>query len=263
MSEKKLKILTIASLLIITTLSVYFINQPLTNSLIKKQKVDIVILSRYSSLISLLPDGKIIIKTIKKDNKKRDISIKQRANEVYLNFEKELKKDIFYIAIDEKKINEIHELIYVWKKRMIYAVKLLKVFLNLETNLSIADKLNLIPLAINASPSNIIFLNSYDAEKNKELSQKQQITVELIASKTDKNEVKKVIEKLKKENIDIIEQKISNSYSQTQIIINRMDNFNKAQKVMEILNIKTPVVIEKSFMVGDVRVIISKDYGRK
>lgn len=42
-----------------------------------------------------------------------------------------------------------------------------------------------------------------------------------------------------------------------------MDNFNKAQKVMEILNIKIPVVIEKSFMVGDVRVIISKDYGRK
>lgn len=264
MNEKNLRIISVAAVVLIISLSLYFINQPLTNLTIKEKQIDIVCLSPTQSLISYRKDGSVIIKTSKKTNKDKNISIsaKQKAMEIYSNFSKEIKNEVFYFEIFPKEYAQyITETIFKWKKNPFILPKLIKTLSHIKTNLSFGDKITAISLLLRTNPSHIILVNSEENPEPTVKNSNLQITVELINSKSDKATMKKVIEKLRKENIDIIDQKNSNSYSQTMLITNTLDNYEKAIKIMEILGIKNKeIYIEKNFMLGDVKIIIAKDY---
>lgn len=260
MNERKAKIVVVAFSIIIIILSIYFIKQPFSSLLIKESDVKIVVFSKKNYIITYKPDGKIIIKKLNKIFPSTDISLKQRAFELYRDFEGEIKMDVFYLKLTDEDITEIANMLFGWKKKPIILGKLVRRLINIDSNFSLLDKLTLISEILKVSPSKIIFLNTDEIKQNNE-KETAQISVEIAYSIKDRKVLDRVIKKLKKEKIDIIDIKKENLSGRTGVIINSLDKYDKARKVIDMLNIENKeVYIEKEFMVGDVKIVISDDY---
>lgn len=257
-----MRVFVIITVIFIISLSIYFINQPLTNLIIKEKPIEIVCISPVQALISYKPNSSVIIQTIKKSDESASTSLNQKAMKIYMNFSKEIKREIFYLQLPSlEKIKEIESMIYEWKKNPFKLPKLIKTLLTLNSNFSTGDKITLISAAIKLTPSKIIFINSENEIEKKDNTDNSNISVEIINASGDRKIIKQVTDKLKNKKIDIIDQKNSTSYRETKIIINSINNYEKAKEIMDILGIKnTEIYIEKGFIIGDVKVIISKDY---
>jgi hypothetical protein len=138
-------------------------------------------------------------------------------------------------------------------------IDIIKYFIGIKTNITLFDRITIFPLLINTKPSEVLFIKSQTETKENAGQLQKNITVELIASGADKKTIKKVKSILKENGIDILEEKNAD-VSQTKVIIKSINDYDKAKKIMDILNIEKEIIIEKRASICDVTLIISKDY---
>jgi hypothetical protein len=256
----KLKIITIAIILMIIFTTFYFLKSPLSNQIFKNNEIKIVFLGAKNGIIKYLPLSKnISIKFAKKINKKNETnSIYQQAYQIYQENDKEIidTRDIYYVYL--KDINFISK-IFSWKTDIKSIYEIIKAIYQIQTNISIADRITLLPLILNIKASQVVFIDSDENEVLTNIETPKNITLELISS-IDKKRLKKIKSILKENNIDILEEKTQKNITETKIIINTINNYSYAKKVADILGIQKEIIIEKKPSICDVILIISNDY---
>ncbi|MBP7795461.1 MAG: hypothetical protein KA059_01650 [Elusimicrobiales bacterium] len=266
MNEKRLRVLISLICFFIIIISVIFIRSPLSNSIIKNKKIKIVCLSKYPSLITYDPlTGLIDITSSTSSKKKKNTSLNQEIFEIFNRFGGELERNIPYIDLSDKAFDteEFEKRLYNWKRRPTDIFKLIKILYSIKSNINIYDRITLITEAIHREPSQIIFSRSdirIDDEIQSNMN-KLSISVEIINSGADKNYFTEAISDLKMAGIDIIEKKNVNKREKTRVVINNIENYDRAKKIIDIIHLKDrEVYLENDYMIGDVRIIFGEDY---
>jgi hypothetical protein len=267
MNEKKLRIIAASICIIIIIISVIFIKNPLTYSFIKNKKIKIVYLSDYyPSLIIYDPaTGLVNIKTLKSIKKRKDVSINQKIFDIFNRLDGSIERDIPYIETDSSKTmpGDIESLIYEWRKKPSDIFKVLYKLSGINTNISLPDRITLMNETIQTKSSKIIFSKADTDTADDAASEKKDmaISVEIINSGSNRNEYTMAIDCLKKSNIDIIDQKNLKGHEKTRVVINTMENYEKAKKIIEILKFDNrEIYLEKDYMISDVKIIFGEDY---
>ncbi len=261
MSDKKLRIFVGFVSAFIVVVSIFFIRSSLTNKLINEDKINIEVIGDYNAIIYYIPANReVIISNLNAIPQKQNQSSLQKAYEIYNYFENQIPKEVFYVEVKKDDVDGIRNLISRWKINPYYLFKLIKKLLFLQSNINFIDKLTLLPIVIQTNLSDIIFTN-YDEFFPLTNNMESTISVELVFSSSQRNIVNNIVEKLRKTGVDVIDKKIDKKEFKTEIVINSVDNYNKAKKVIEILNIKNKeIILKKEFIVGDLVVKIGKDY---
>jgi hypothetical protein len=233
-----------------------FAKQPISGKIMRNKDLKIVFLGTKNGILIYNPLSKVIsLKLVEKPKFEKNISIYQKAYQIYLENEKEI-KNVHYVYLESTDfINKIPQ----WKHNIKSLIDIIKYFIGIKTNITLFDRITIFPLLINTKPSEVLFIKSQTETKENAGQLQKNITVELIASGADKKTIKKVKSILKENGIDILEEKNAD-VSQTKVIIKSINDYDKAKKIMDILNIEKEIIIEKRASICDVTLIISKDY---
>ena len=230
------------------------------------KKIKIVCLSKYSSLITYDPlTGLVNITSSTSSNKKKNTSLNQEVFEIFNSFGVKLERDIPYIDLNETAFDtkDIEKKLYNWKRKPTDIFKLIKILYSIKSNINIYDRITLMIEAIHIEPSQIIFSKSDIKTDNEIQSNMDELStsVEIINSGADKNYFTQAINDLKNAGIDIIEKKNIKKLEKTRVVINNIENYDKAKQIIDIIHLKDrEVYLENDYMIGDVRIIFGEDY---
>lgn len=265
MVEKRLKLIAIIALSILILSIFAWINSPISQKISRGETFKILIYSQTPYIITYdAKSGKAIIKVTKTKKRSEKVSINQTISEIFSEVEGNFQMEIPYIDISEMETEfyKFADYLSHWRKKTLILPLLIKKIFDLKTNIGFFDKISLMIETLHIKPAQIIFLKT-DLEISsfeKPVSRDEIISVEIINSGAGKK-IEEVIKILKNNKIDVLDRKNSQKDSNTAIIINNIENFEKARKVMNILKLgDIEIYLEKTFMISDVRIILGKDF---
>ncbi|MCX7905674.1 MAG: hypothetical protein N2446_03115 [Elusimicrobiales bacterium] len=268
--DKSYKTISFIGLISIFISTILMIKMPLSNKIIREQKINVVIFIQKSQIYILELDTNmknIILKEINAFQQylrsKIDTAsfiLDKSGTDLYRKTQ-----NVLYIETDLKNLNEITEYIKNWKYKPHFIFKLSKIFFNFQSNINLFDRLVLLTEILKINPKNFLYLkiSLFDNLSSQNKSNNSTPLVALIISQAYKQKsIKYIATLLRKNNIDIIEEKkIFKKIPSTNIVIKNDNNLELAKKIIILLNQKQEIPIKiNPKVIYDAEIYIGDDF---
>ncbi|MCX7641055.1 MAG: hypothetical protein N2Z20_00255 [Elusimicrobiales bacterium] len=240
---------------------------PLSKKIILNQKVNIVIFTPKPYIFDLDTNTKnIIIKeiNISQENLRSKIDIASSIlNESGINPYQTNQKTL-YIETKLKNFNEMIDYLKNWKFKPQIFFNLLKIFFKFDSNIHPFDKLILLVELLKINSKNILHVKISFSDTLPSQGQDNSIVpfVSIISLNSKQKIVKNICELLKKNKIDVIEEKkIYKKSLSTHIVVKNNNKLELAKKLILILNQKQEIPIKiNPKIIYDAEIYIGDDF---
>lgn len=252
---------------IVSYISVLFIvgylfftyNLPISERLYLSKDINIVFFTPQPFIVNLAHDKTILIKEIV-SGEKRVRSIVDLTSEI-LSYSGVERKDSLYIKTSYEEFRRFIKELESWQEKPINLFRVAKRFFSFETNISVADRINLFGSIVKSR--GLLYVKLSMSDKNYSLESKDLIpTASLIFHSSKAKIIGKISKRIREKGIDIVEEKKNTKKAvKTSISIKSEQGLDLAKSIISTLNQKQeiPIKIEPAILY-DLEIYIGDDF---
>lgn len=256
-------LISIIVIFLIAIFSFFTIKTPLSKRISSMKEINVVFFTPEPILFEINSMNKNLI--IKEINTKKDFTRSKldTAFQIITEYASN-SEDVFYFETNKYDLNIIIESIKNWKEKPVLLLTFFKKMTKTKTNLNIFDKINLTTELLKIRKNGIlnIKITITNLNQDNEKSPNQSPLVSMIIHHSKLNISKKIINEMKKNQIDIIEERNTKKTKyETYIEVNNEKNIDIAKKIITILKQKKNIPIKiNPKTIYDVTINIGEDF---